>query len=56
VAFAVGKSVRVLDLETAAQRVLAHATSAPVGLSVVAGRLVWGENTATKGTIRVANA
>ncbi len=56
VAFAVGKSVRVLDLETAAQRVLAHATSAPVGLSVVAGRLVWGENTATKGDIRAANA
>jgi hypothetical protein len=36
--------------------VLTHATSAPVGLSVVAERLVWGENTATKGTIRVANA
>jgi hypothetical protein len=55
VAFAVGKSVRVLDLGTAAQHVLAQATGTPVGLSVVAGRIVWGENTATKGDIRSAN-
>ena len=54
VAFAVGKTVRVLDLETAALRIVNDAASEPVGLSVVAGRLVWGEN--TSGRSRIVSA
>jgi hypothetical protein len=55
-AFAAGKTVRVLDLETGVQRVVARATSEPVGLSVRAGRLVWGENGARTGRIVSAAA
>ncbi len=43
-AFAGARTVRVLDLETGSQRIVRHATSAPVGLSVRSGRLMWAEN------------
>ena len=33
-----------LDLETGRQRIVAKAAGGPVGLSVLSGRLVWGEN------------
>jgi hypothetical protein len=56
VAYAAGKTVRVLDLETGTQRIVRHATSEPVGLSVDAGRLVWGENTSTRGRVFTAAA
>ena len=44
VAFAALDTVRVLDLGTGAQRVLARTTGAPVGPSVTDGRVVWVEN------------
>lgn len=56
VAFSAGKTVRVLDLETGAQRIVRHATEEPVGLSVLAGRLVWGENGGGTGRILTAAA
>ena len=55
-AFAAGKTVRVLDIETGVQRIVSTATSEPVGLSVRAGRLVWGENGAHTGRIVSATA
>jgi hypothetical protein len=56
VAFAAGKTVRVLDLETGAQRIVRRATSEPVGLSVRSGDLVWGENGGSTGRILTAAA
>lgn len=57
VAFAAGKTVRVLDLETAVQRIVRRtAEEAPVGLSVLAGRLVWGENGGRGGRMLSATA
>lgn len=50
VAFAAGKTVRVLDLTTGAQRIVRRPQE-PVGLSVRAGRLVWGENGSRGGRI-----
>jgi hypothetical protein len=51
VAFAVGDTVRVLDLETREQRIVRRAASVPVGLSISNGRLVWGENSSTGGRV-----
>jgi hypothetical protein len=56
VAFAAGAAVRVLDLETGRQRLVAKAEGKPVGLSVQAGRLVWGENARLAGRIVTAVA
>jgi len=56
VAFSTGKTVRVLDLETGVQRIVRRATSEPVGLTVQAGQLVWGENTGSTGRILTAPA
>jgi hypothetical protein len=56
VAFAAAKTVRVLDLQSGTQQIVAHAASEPVGLSVRAGRLVWGENTSASGRILTATA
>ena len=55
-AFAAGKTLRVLDLATGRQRIVARAPSKPVGLSVWTGRLVWGENGGSRGRIRTAAA
>jgi hypothetical protein len=51
VAYAVGKSIRVLDLGQLASRTVGTAASPPVGLSIDSGRLVWGENTPTQGRV-----
>jgi hypothetical protein len=54
VAYAAGKTVRSLDLETGLERVVARSSSPPVGLSVREDRLVWGENIGSTGRIRAA--
>jgi hypothetical protein len=41
--FAAGKSVRVLDLATGVQRTVRRASTVPVAVSVLAGRIVWAE-------------
>jgi hypothetical protein len=51
VAYAVGRSIRVLDLGKLASRIVGKAASPPVGLSIASGRLVWGENTAERGRV-----
>ena len=56
VGFSVGTTVRVLDLETGVQRIITRGASDPIGLSVQAGRLVWGENSGTTGRILTALA
>jgi hypothetical protein len=56
VAFAAGATVHVLDLQTGAERLLRHATGDVVGVSVDGGRVVWGENTGSKGRILTAFA
>ena len=43
IAFAAGKTVRLLDLRSGAQRTLRRAATQPVGVSVLAGRVVWAE-------------
>jgi hypothetical protein len=43
VAFTAGKTVRVLDLRTRVQRTVRSARAVPVGVSVLAGRIVWAE-------------
>ena len=56
VAYAVGKSIRVLDLGKLAARTVAKAASPPVGLTIDSGRLVWGENTASHGRVVAVSA
>ena len=53
-AYAVGNTVRVIDLTTGASRILAHTSGPPVGLSIANGRLAWGENSGSKGHVAVA--
>jgi hypothetical protein len=43
VALTVGKTVRLLDLRSGAQRTLRRAATQPIGVSVLAGRVVWAE-------------
>jgi hypothetical protein len=51
VALAVGKTIWIVDLKTGAQRVAIRRAVTAVGLSVEAGRLVWGENGRQAGRI-----
>jgi hypothetical protein len=51
VAYAVGRSIRVLDLGKLAARTVAKAASPPVGLTIDSGRLLWGENAASHGRV-----
>lgn len=51
-AYAVGSSVRVLDLSSGATTLVAHTAGPPVGLSLDGGRLAWGEGTAEHGLVR----
>jgi hypothetical protein len=43
VALTVGKTVRLLDLRSGVQRTLRRAATQPIGVSVLAGRVVWAE-------------
>jgi hypothetical protein len=56
VAYAGRRTVSVLDLETGTQRLVASTSGEPVGPSVRAGRVVWGENGRVAGRIRSAPA
>lgn len=47
-AYAAGNSVRVLDLTTAASKLVARTAGPAVGLSIDAGRLLWGERAAIR--------
>jgi hypothetical protein len=51
VALAAGKTIRVVDLKTGVQRVAFRRAATAIGLSVVAGRLAWGENGSGAGRI-----
>ncbi len=51
VAFVVASTVRVLDLSTGAQRIVGQAPFGPGGISVVSGRLVWGQNRGGHGRV-----
>lgn len=53
VVFRVGRLLRGVDIPSGRVRTLARAATAPLGLSLAAGRLAWGENRPAGGRVRV---
>jgi hypothetical protein len=56
VAFAAGQTVRVLDMETGAQRVVRRAAGELAGVSLRPGRIVWAENAGSTSRVLSASA
>ena len=52
IVFRVGRSIRIVDIATKRQRVLAKAAATPIGLSVTGDRVAWAENIHGRGRIR----
>ena len=52
IVFRVGRSIRVVDVQTQKVRTVATATSTPIGLSIAGTRIAWAENVAGRGRIR----
>jgi hypothetical protein len=52
IVFRVGRSIRVVDVNTKRIRTVAKAAGTPLGLSIAGDRVAWAENVAGRGRIR----
>jgi hypothetical protein len=52
IVFRVGRSIRVVDVNTKRIRTVAKAAGMPIGLSIAGNRVAWAENVAGRGRIR----
>jgi hypothetical protein len=51
--FAVGSTIRTLDVRSRAQRIVARTRGKPIGLSASGNSVMWAENAGKRGFIRM---